>query len=178
MEEEIKNQADQESKGATDKETEKGSDHNSNKDQDSDMSFQEDAEEEMVSTENEEDLIEYIKRSTKEADEHMEKHSVKCWIEVHRRMKWRMARRITTLPVKRWNRRVFNWHPGPDNSIRARRQVGTPKRRWEDDLNEFMKTEEGKEKDKYDLKNNISWMDEIEDYKKRKENEETFSKIS
>ena len=63
-----------------------------------------------------------------------------------------------------------------DTSIRARRQVGRPKRRWEDDLNEFMKTAEGQEKDKYDLKNNNSWMDEIEDYKKWKENEEKFSK--
>ena len=32
-----------------------------------------------------------------------------------------------------------------------------------------MKTEEGQDKDKYDLKNNNSWMDEIEDYKKWKE---------
>ena len=29
-----------------------------------------------------------------------------------------------------------------------------------------MKTEEGHEKDRYDLKNNNSWMKEIEDYKK------------
>ena len=40
-----------------------------------------------------------------------------------------------------------------------------------------MKTEEGQEKDKYDLNNNNSWMDEILDYKKWKENEEKFSKI-
>ena len=51
-------------------------------------------------------------------------------------------------------KRVFNWHPGLDTSIRARRQVGRPKRIWEDDLNEFMKTEERQEKDRYDLKNN------------------------
>ena len=88
-----------------------------------------------------------------------------------------MARRIITLPTKRCNRRVFNWHPGLDNSIKARRQVERPKRRWEDDLNEFMKTEEGHEKERYDLKNNNSWMKEIEDYKKWKENEEKFSKI-
>ena len=145
------------------------------KKQDSDVSLQEDAHEEIDATENEEDWIEYIKRSTKEAEEHMEKHKIKCWIEVHRRQKWRMARRIITLPAKRWNRRVFNWHPGLDTSIRARRQVGRPKRRWEDDLNEFMKTEEGQGKDKYDLNNN-RWMDEIEDYKNWKENEEKFSK--
>ena len=51
----------------TDKETEEGSEQNSNKDQDSDVSFQEEADEEIDATENEEDWIEYIKRSTKEA---------------------------------------------------------------------------------------------------------------
>ena len=86
-----------------------------------------------------------------------------------------MAMRTTTLPAGGWNRRVFNWHPGLDN-IRARRQVGRPRRRWDDDLNEFMKTEEEQEKDKYDLKNNNSWLEENDD-KKWKENEEKFSKI-
>ena len=52
-----------------------------------------------------------------------------------------------------------------------------PKGRWEDDLNEIMKTEDGQEKERYDLKNNNSWMKEIEDYDKWKENEEKFSKI-
>ena len=31
----------------------------------------------------------------------MEKHNVKCWIEVHRKQKWRMARRIIALPAKK-----------------------------------------------------------------------------
>ena len=161
--------------GMTDKETDEGSEQDSKKDQDSDVSFQEEEDEEIDATENE-DWIEYIKRSTKEADEHMEKHSVKCWVEVHRRMKWRMARRIITLPEKRWNRKVFNWHPGLDSNVKARRQVGRPKRRWEDDLNEFMKTEDEHEKDRYVLKNNNGGMKEIEDYKRWKENEEKFSK--
>ena len=49
----------------TDKETEEGSEQNSNKDQDSYVSFQEEADEENDATDNEEDWIEYIKRSTK-----------------------------------------------------------------------------------------------------------------
>ena len=57
----------------TDKDTEERSDQKSDKDQDSDVSFQEDADEEIDATENEEDWIAYIKRSTKEAEEHMEK---------------------------------------------------------------------------------------------------------
>ena len=56
----------------SDKETEKGSQHDSNKDQDSDVSFQDEVDEEIDVTENEEDWIEYIKGSTKEADEYVE----------------------------------------------------------------------------------------------------------
>ena len=78
---------------------------------------------------------------------------------------------------KKWNKRVFDWQPGLDTTLRTKRSVGRPKRRWEDDLNEFTKTEEDHEKAQYDLKNNNSWMDEIQDYKKWKENEEKFSKI-
>ena len=73
--EETDKYADEESKGMTDKETEEGSDQNSKKDQDSDVSCQEDIEEEIDATENEEDCIEYIKRSTKEAEEHMKKNT-------------------------------------------------------------------------------------------------------
>ena len=75
--------------GTTDKETEEGSEQSSNKDQDSDVSFQEEADEEIGATENEEDWIAYIKRSTKEAEEHMEKQKIPCWIETQRRLKWR-----------------------------------------------------------------------------------------
>ena len=47
------------------------------------------ADEEIDATENEEDWIEYIKWGTKEAEEYMEKHKITCWIETHRRQKWR-----------------------------------------------------------------------------------------
>ena len=60
-------------KGTTDKETEDGSEQSSKKDADSDVSFEEEVEEEIDATENEEEWIEYIKRSTKEAEEQMEK---------------------------------------------------------------------------------------------------------
>ena len=134
---------DEENEGMSDKDTEERSQHDSNKDQDSDVSFQEEADEEIDATENEQDWVELIKKSTKEAEEHKENYKISCWIEVHRRSKWRMARRIVSLPEKRWNRRVFDWHPGLDTTTRTRRQVARPKRRWEDDLNEFMKNGRG-----------------------------------
>ena len=52
------------------------------------MSFQEEIDEAIDSTEKEEDWIEYIKRSTKEAEEYMKKMKIPCWIETYRRLKW------------------------------------------------------------------------------------------
>ena len=151
---------DKDSENKSEKNTENDSQQDSHKDQDSDVSFQEEADEEIDATENEEVWIEFIKRSTMEAEEHMEKHKIRCWIELHRRTKWRMARRIVFLNDKRWNKRVFDLHPGLDTSIRAARQIGRPKRRWEDDLNEFLKMEGSQERTKNDLMNNNNWMAE------------------
>ena len=92
---------DKDNEGTSDKDTERDSQHDSNKDQDSDVSFQDEVDEVIDATENEEDWIEFIKRNTKEAEEHMEKHKIPCWIEVHRRAKWRMARRIVFLNEKK-----------------------------------------------------------------------------
>ena len=109
--EETDKHAEEENKYAANKETEEGSDQDSNKDQDSNVSFQEEIDEAIDSTEKEEYWIEYIKRSTKEAEEHMKKQKIPCWIETHRRLKWRMARRIVSLPEERWTKklRLASW---------------------------------------------------------------------
>ena len=88
-----------------------------------------------------------------------------------------MARRIVSLREKRWIRRVLDWHPGLDNSIRTRRQVGRPRKRWKDDFNEFLTTDETQEKTKFDLMNKNTWMMEAKKYPKWKEKEEKFVKI-
>ena len=56
------------------------------KDQESDVSFQGDQDEEIDNSDKEEEWIEFIKRSTKEAQEHMKKMNIPCLIETHR--KW------------------------------------------------------------------------------------------
>ena len=92
---------DKDNENMSEKDTEDESQEDSNKDQDSDVSLQEEADEEIDATENEEDWIEFIRRNTKEEEEHMEKHKIPCWIEVHRRSNWRMALRFVSLPQKR-----------------------------------------------------------------------------
>ena len=55
----------------SEKDTEDESQEDSNKDQDSDVSFQEKADEEIDATDYEEDWVEFIKRRTGDAEEHM-----------------------------------------------------------------------------------------------------------
>ena len=100
------------------KETEEGSASNTDCDQDSDVSFSED----------EEEWIEYIKRSTREAEKQMKKAKIPCWIETHRRMRWILAMRTASLPDARWSKKISEWNPGLDSSVKTSRPVGRPKK--------------------------------------------------
>ena len=65
---------------------EDGQSSNTHKDQDSDVSFENDTEEEIDTSEiEEEDWIEYIKRSTNDAKEKMENAKILCWNKTHKK---------------------------------------------------------------------------------------------
>ena len=69
----------------------------SHNDQDSDVSLEFDNDEEIDAAEiEEEDWVEYIKRSTIESVEQMENEKIRCWKLTQRKMKWRLAMRIAT----------------------------------------------------------------------------------
>ena len=66
------------------------------------MSFEIDNDEEMEAAEiEEEDRIDYMKRSTEEAIDKMDDAKIRCSIKTHKRMKWRRALRIASLPNER-----------------------------------------------------------------------------
>ena len=71
-------------------------------DQDRDIIFMKDTDEEIDAGEFEEgDWIGYMVRSTATAVEKMKAAKIPCWIETHRRMEWRLAMRIASLPDER-----------------------------------------------------------------------------
>ena len=110
-------------------------------DVDSEVSFEDDADEEIDTTSIEEgDWIEYIKRSTEEAKEKMESAKIRCWNKTQK-MKWKLALRIATSPSDRWLRKAADWNPELSTRYTINRAIGRPRKRWEDDLNEFFKQE-------------------------------------
>ena len=50
----------------------------------------------------EEDWIDYIRRSTADAIDKMEHARIRCWNKTHKKMKWKLALRIATSPSERW----------------------------------------------------------------------------
>ena len=110
-------------------------------DVDSDVSFEDDADDELDTTSIEEDWIEYIKRSTEEAVEKMESAKIRCWNKTHKKMKWRLAMRIATSPSDRWLRKAGEWNLELSTRYRTNRAIGRPRKRWEYDINEFLKQE-------------------------------------
>ena len=132
----------------------------------------------LTNAKKEEDRIQFMERSTKEAEDHMKKMKTPCWIETHRRLKWRMAMRIASLPKERWTSKIIDWNPGLDIKIRANRSVGKPKKRWEDDINEFLRAEETEEAKGNDLKKQLhyTWKTHAKKHKEWKAKEDKFAK--
>ena len=54
-------------------------------------------------------------------------------------MKWRLALRIATSPSERWLIKAAEWNPEFSSKYRTNRAIGRPRKRWEDDVNEFLK---------------------------------------
>ena len=127
---------------STDDESGFGLSTTTHNDVDSDVSFEDDADDGIDTTLIEEkDWIEYMKRSTEEAMEKKESAKIRCWNKIHKRMKWKLALRIATSPSERWLKKAAEWNPDLSSRYRTKRAIGRPRKRWEDDINEFFKQE-------------------------------------
>ena len=128
-------EGEKENHGSFDEETVEGSRSNTECDQDSDVSFKNDTDEEIDTVETEEeDCTEYMKRITARGAERMNAAKIPCWIETHRRTKWRLPMSLASLPDERWAKKAAEWNP--------RSVVERPQKRWEDEINDFLKPEE------------------------------------
>ena len=156
---------------STDEESGDGQSTKSEDDVDSGVTFDEDSEKEIDTIEiEEEDWIDYIKRSTADALDKMERAKIRCWNRTHKKMKWKLALRIATSPSERWLKKAAEWNPDLSSRYRTNRAIGRPRKRWEDDINDFLKQIlEEKEKDEpieRKIQNNNNWINTAKDWEK------------
>ena len=165
----------------TDDESGDGQSSVSHNDQDSDVSFESDNDEEIDAAEiEEEEWIEYIKRSTIEAKEKMENEKIRCWKLTQRKVKWRLAMRIATSQKERWLIKAAEWNPELSSKYRTNRSIGRPRKRWEDDINEFRKQIEDETENLTENSNHINknWINTAKDRGRWTLLEENYTKNS
>ena len=54
-------------------------------------------------------------------------------------MKWKLTLRIATSPSERWLNKAAEWNPDLSSRYKTNRAIGRPRKRWEDDINDFFK---------------------------------------
>ena len=84
-----------------------------------------------------------------EATEKIQTYNITHWIETQRNLKWRQAMHCE----ERWARRAAERNPGLMISTRTQGKATRRTRRWEDDLNEFVKEERTETTQSNDLRN-------------------------
>ena len=165
----------------TDNESEDRQSDTYHNDQDSDVSFEIDIDEEIDAAEiEEEEWIEYIKRSTIEAIEKMENERIRCWKLSQRKMKWRLAMKIATSQKERWLIKAEEWNPELSSKYRTKRSIGRRRKRWEDDINEVLKQIEDETENLTESSNHINqnWIDTAKDRGRWTLLEENYTKNS
>ena len=115
------------------------------------------------------------KKSTDEAMEKMDDAKFRCWIKTHKRMKWRMALRIATSPNERWLMKAAEWNPEFSSKYRTNRAIGRPRKRWEDDIDEFLKLEEDETENFIESSSQIN--KNMDQYSKRQRKMDTRGQI-
>ena len=116
----------------SDDETMEGSRSNTDCNQDSDVSFMNDTKEEIDTVAiDEEECVERMRSSSDIAFERMKAAKIPCWIEPHRRMNWRLAMRVASLPDERRAKKAVEWNSGPSIKHQTYRPVGRPKKQME-----------------------------------------------
>ena len=80
----------------------------------------------------------FIQRATHVADAIMSKHNITSWTITYIHRKWKWAQRLAGLPDNRWCRLVTRWTPNTTEQRPAYRKQGRPRKRWNDDITNFI----------------------------------------
>ena len=80
----------------------------------------------------------YIKRATKQAEDHLRRLQIDSWPTTYLRRKWRWAARVATQTHDRWPQLAAKWRPQLDHRLRSSRRQARPHKRWSDDFDKFL----------------------------------------
>ena len=81
---------------------------------------------------------EWLQRTTHKIEDDMNQIGLDTWVVKYRKLKLNRAKQTLELDDNRWSKRALLWNPGQE--VQYYRQVGRPKARWDDCLNQLAYT--------------------------------------
>ena len=91
--------------------------------------------EELAQEELLESWVDWLKRTTKDATDALDKVGAEDWATALRKRKWLWASKVCCHSAERWTSKILHWKP--EEGLRS---VGHPRVRWQDQLKAFSKT--------------------------------------
>ena len=90
---------------------------------------------------------------------------------------WTLALRIATSPSERWLKKAAECNPELSSIYRTNRAIGRPRKRWEDDINEFLKQvlEDNENPIESSNQTNKTWINIAKDRRRWALLEETYT---
>ena len=76
--------------------------------------------------------LDWVKRTTREAEQRMDNLGIESWISQYRRRKWRYAGQLIRGSQDKWSNSLLRWMP--EFEVRSSRCQGRPRTRWSDAL--------------------------------------------
>ena len=90
-------------------------------------------------------------------------------------MKLRLAMRTAPLPDERGARKAAKWNPGLSTKHQTNRAVGRPKKRWEDEIDDFLKPAETEETKGNEIESNDTCLKEAKNRERWKAMETDYA---
>ena len=84
--------------------------------------------------------VDWIQRSTHEAEERMKKAGLEDWTVMQKRRKWRWAQKLATNTATTWTTIALESDPTQNTQQHTKRQTGRPRLRWTDDINQYLRS--------------------------------------
>jgi hypothetical protein len=82
----------------------------------------------------------FLKRTAKWTEEQLEKADIEEWSVQWRRRKWKWALRLANTAHDKWSVAATKWQPLVHSKYLCGRRQARPKRRWEQDFVDFLKS--------------------------------------
>ena len=124
------------------------------------------------------DLLEpwadFMKRATHTAEALAHKHNVEDWPTLHLRRQWRWAQRVAQQSHDRWSWLAAGWDPTVHDKRTCNRQQARPRKRWSDDITQFLQPWYHTATETHDNNHNLDWRDLATDTQLWKSLEDNF----